>query len=46
MVKSHEKKIWKLFSCDYDHYDVVKCCRNLDFEKMNTAPYTEKNDGF
>ena len=29
-----------------DHYDVVKCCRNLNFEKMDTAPCTGKNDGF
>ena len=34
----------KLFS--YDHYDVVKCRRNLNFEKMDTAPYTGKNDEF
>ena len=26
--------------------DVVKCSRNLNFEKMDTAPYTAKNDGF
>ena len=36
----------KLFSYDYDHYDVVKCHRNLNFEKMDTAPYTGKNDEF
>ena len=29
-----------------DHYDVVKCRRNLNFEKMDTAPCTGKNDGF
>ena len=39
MVKSHEKK--KLFSYD----GVVKCRRNLNFEKMDTASYTGKNDG-
>ena len=33
-------------SYSYDHYDVVKCRRNLNFEKMNTAAYTGKNDGF
>ena len=38
MVKSHEKK--KLFSYD----GVVKCRRNLNFEKMDTASYTGKND--
>ena len=31
----------KLFSYD----GVVKCRRNLNFEKMNTASYTGKNDG-
>ena len=41
MVKSH-KKMSKLFSYD----SVVKCHRNLNFEKMDTAPYTGKNDGF
>ena len=41
MVKSHEKKMSKLFSYD----GVVKCRRNLNFEKMDTASYTGKNDG-
>ena len=36
----------KSFFYDYDHYDVVKCCRNLNFEKMDAAPCTGKNDGF
>ena len=36
----------KLFSCDYDHYDVVKCCQNMSFKEMNTEPPTGKNDGF
>ena len=30
----------KLFS-----YDVVECRRNLNFEKLDTASYTGKNDG-
>ena len=38
MVKSHEKKLFY-----YD--DVVKCRRNLNFEKMDTASCTGKNDG-
>ena len=42
IVISHEKKMSKLFSYD----DVVKCRRNLNFEKMDTAPCTGKNDGF
>ena len=36
----------KSFSCDYDHYDVVKCRRNITFEEMNTELSTGKNDGF
>ena len=39
MLKSHEKKMPKLFS------DVVKFRWNLNFEKMDTASYTCKNDG-
>ena len=33
----------KLFSCD--GHSVVKCLRNVNFEKMDTASYTVKNDG-
>ena len=42
IVKSHEKKMSKLFS-----YDGVpsECRRNLNFEKTDTASYTGKNDG-
>ena len=40
MVKLHEKKISKLFS----HDGVVKCHWNLNFEKMDIASYTGKND--
>ena len=36
----------KLSFYDYDHYDVVKCCQNLKFEKMDTPPYTGKHYGF
>ena len=36
----------KLFSCDYDHYNVVKCRRNMNFEEIDTEPPTWKNDGF
>ena len=39
MVKSHEKE--KL--CSYD--SVLKCRRNMNFEKMDTVSYTGKNDG-
>ena len=31
----------KLFSYD----SLVKCCQNLNFEKMDTASYMGKNDG-
>ena len=39
MVKSHEKKVSKLFSYD----SVVKCHPNMNFEKMDTASYTGKD---
>ena len=42
MLKSHEKKKSKLFSYDA----VVKCRRNLNFEKMDTALTTGKMMGF
>ena len=35
MVKSHEKKMSRLFSYD----NVVKCRRNLNFEKIDTTSY-------
>ena len=43
MVKSHEKKMSKLFPCD--GHSEGKCHRNLNFEKMYAASYTGKNDG-
>ena len=36
----------KLFSCDHDQYDMVKCHRNVSLEEMDTEPWTEKSDGF
>ena len=33
--------MWKLFSYD----GIVKCRQNLNFENMDAAPYTGKNDG-
>ena len=36
----------KLFLCDYDHYDMMKCRRNVNFEEIDTEPSTGKNDGF
>ena len=41
-VKSHEKEVSKLYS----YNDVMKCRRNLNFEKLDTASFTGKNDGF
>ena len=41
MVKSHKKRNVKIIFYD----GVVKCRRNLDFEKMDTASCTRKNDG-
>ena len=36
----------KLFSSDYDNYDIMKCRRNINFEKMYTEPSTGKIMGF
>ena len=43
MVKSHEKKCPNYFRMTDD--GVVKCCRNLNFEKMDAVSYTGQNDG-
>ena len=32
----------KFFSYDYDYYVVVECHQNLNFEKIDTAPYAKK----
>ena len=44
--KITRKKMSKLYSCDYDHYDMVKCRRNMNFEEIDTEPSTGKHDGF
>ena len=44
--KITQKEMLKLFSCDYDHYNIMKCRRNMNFEEMDTEPSTGKNDGF
>ena len=36
----------KLFSCYYDHNDMVKSRRNVNFGEMNIERLTEINDGF
>ena len=43
MVKSHEKKLKMSNLFSYD--GVVKCRRNVNLEKMDTASETGKNDG-
>ena len=40
MVKSHEKNVKIIFL-----WQCSEMCRNLNFEKMDTASYTGKNDG-
>ena len=39
ILKSH-KKMSNLFLCDYltTHYSMVKCCRNVTFEEIDTEP--------
>ena len=46
MVKSHEKKMSKLFSYDYDHYDVAKCRWNLVLKRWILRFTQEKMMGF
>ena len=36
----------KLISCNYDHYDMVKCRQYMNFEEMDTESSTGKNDEF
>ena len=53
MGKTPRKEMPKLFSRDYDVYlsflatnDMVKCCRDVNFEKIDTERLTRKYDGF
>ena len=39
-------EISKLFRYDCDHYDMVKCRWNMNFEEIDTEPSIGKNDGF
>ena len=39
------KEMSKLFSCDYDHYD-VKCRGNMNYEEMDAERSIEKNYAF
>ena len=32
--KIPRKEMSKLFSCDYDHYDLLKCRQNVNFESL------------
>ena len=36
----------RLFSCDYDHYDMIKSHWTVNFYEMDTEPSAGKNDGF
>ena len=36
----------KLFLYDYDHNDMMKCRRNVNFHEMDTEPSTRKNNRF
>ena len=48
MVKSHEKEISNLFSCDYHttHYIIVNCRQNVNFEEIDTELSTGRIDEF
>ena len=39
MAKEHKNKF---FSCDYDHYNIVKFRRNVNFEVMDTGTSTQQ----
>ena len=43
VVKSHEKKCKNHFrAATISHYNIVKCCRNVNFEEIDTEPSAEK----
>ena len=42
--KITRKEMPKLFSWDYDQCDMVKCCQNLNFGKIDSKPLTGKNE--
>ena len=44
--KTTRKEKSKLFLCDYNYYNMVRCHRNVDFEEINTESSTGKNDEF
>ena len=44
--KITQKEMSEAFSWDHDHYDLVKCRQNMNFEEMNTEPSTEKMISF
>ena len=46
IVKSREKECLNYFPMTISLRCIVKCGRNLDFEKMGTAPSQEKMMGF
>ena len=48
MVKSHEKEISNLFSCDYHttYYSIVNCRQNVNFEEIDTELSTGQIDKY
>ena len=44
--KITQKKMSKSFSFDFDHYDMVKCHQNVNFEDIGIEPSTGKNEEF
>ena len=42
------KQMSGLFSWDYlaAHYSNMKCCQNVNFDEIDTDPWTGKNDEF
>ena len=44
--KITRKEMLKLFLCDYNHYDIVKCRLKVSFEEIDTEPSARKNNEF
>ena len=44
--KITRKEMLKLFLCDYNHYDIVKCPLKVIFEEIDTEPSARKNNEF
>ena len=44
--KIAQKEMSKSFSCDYEHYNMVKSRQNVNFEEIDTEPSAGKRMNF